>query len=82
VLLARAQRDEVLVMLGTTTPNDHGYTNSLIWSTRILATGIEQKYSVICSSRTSYYVLLKKSGFSFHLPDKRFEKADAEVVAA
>ena len=82
VLLTRAQRDEVLVMLGTTTPNDWGYTNSPFWSTRILATLIEQKYGAVYSSRTSYYVLFKKALFSFHLPGKQYEKADAEVVAA
>gem|GEM_PF-4098159 len=50
VLLTRVQRDEVLVMLKTTTPNDHGYTNSAFWSTRILATLIERKYGVAYSS--------------------------------
>jgi transposase len=82
VLLTGAQLNEVLAMLGTTTPNDHGYTNSPFWSTRILASLIEQKYNVVYSSRTSYYVMFKKSGFSFHLPGKQYEKADAEVVAA
>ncbi len=69
-------------LLGTTTPNDHGYTNSPFWSTRILASLIEQKYNVVYSSRTSYYVMFKKASFSFHLPGKQYEKADAEVVAA
>ena len=82
VLLTRAQRDEVLVMLETTTPNDHGYTNSPFWSTRILATLIEHKYGVAYSSRTSYYILFKEASFSFHLPGKQYEKADPEVVAA
>jgi transposase len=82
VLLTKAQRDEVLVMLKTTTPNNHGYSNSEFWSTRILATVIKRKYSVVYASRTSYYVLFKKASFSFHLPGKQYEKADAEVVAA
>ena len=82
VLITKAQRDEVLVMLKTTTPNNHGYSNSEFWSTRILATVIKRKYSVVYASRTSYYVLFKKASFSFHLPGKQYEKADAEVVAA
>ena len=82
MLLTGAQQNEVLVMLGSTTPNDHGHTNSPFWSTRILATLIDQKYSVVYSSRTSYYVLFKKASFSFHLPGKQYEKADAEVVVA
>jgi len=82
VLLTGSQCDEVTATLMTTTPNDHGYTNSPFWSTRILATLIEHKYSVIYSSRTSYYVLFKKALFSFHLPGKQSEKADAKVVAA
>ena len=82
VLLAKAQRDEVLVMLETTTPNDHGYTNSPYWSARILASVIKRKYNVAYSSLTSYYILFKKASFSFHLPGKQYEKADAEVVAA
>ena len=81
VLLTRTQRDEVTAMLKTTTPNDWGYTNSLIWSTRILATVIKRKYGVVYSFRTSYYVLFKKSEFSFHLPGKQYGKADASVVA-
>ncbi len=82
VLLTGSQCDEVIATLMTTTPNDHGYTNSPFWSTRILATLIEHKYSVVYSSRTSYYLLFKKASFSFHLPGKQYEKADAEVVAA
>ena len=82
VLLTRPQRDEMAAMLKTTTPNDHGYSNSPFWSTRILATVIKRKYGVVYSSRTSYYVLFRKSEFSFHLPGKRYEKADPEVVAA
>ena len=81
VLLTKPQRGEVAAMLRTTTPNDHGYTNSPFWSTRILASVIKSKFGVIYSSRTSYYVLFKKSSFSFHLPGKRYEKADAQVVA-
>lgn len=81
VLLTRAQRNEVIVMLKTTTPNDHGYTNSPFWSTRILAAVIKSKFGVIYSSRTSYYVLFRKASFSFHLPGRRYEKADATVVA-
>ena len=46
VLLTKSQRDEVAVLLNTTTPNDHGYTNSPFWSTRILATVIKRKYNV------------------------------------
>lgn len=81
-LLTNAQRDEVAAMLKTTTPNDHGYSNSPFWSTRILTTVIKRKYGVVYSSRTSYYVLSRKSEFSLHLPGKRYEKADPEVVAA
>ncbi|MCL5076782.1 MAG: IS630 family transposase [Actinobacteria bacterium] len=81
VLLAKLQRDEVAVMLKTTTPNDHGYSNSEFWSTRILATVIKGKYGVAYASRTSYYILFKKASFSLHLPDKQYEKADPEIVA-
>ena len=81
VILTKPQRDEVATMLKTTTPNDHGYTTSPFWSTRILATVIKSKYGVVYASRTSYYVLFKKSEFSFHLPGKQYEKADPEVVA-
>ena len=56
VLLTKPQRDEVAVMLETTTPNDHGY-NSPFWSTRILASVIKGKYGVVFSSRTSYCLL-------------------------
>ena len=81
VVLTRAQCDEVIATLMTTTPNDHGYTNSAFWSTRILATVIKRQYGVVYASRTSYYVLFKKASFSFHLPGKKYEKADPKVVA-
>lgn len=82
VLLTKPQRIEVLNMLHTTTPNDHGYSQSPFWSTRILATVIERTYGVTFASRTSYYVLFKESSFTFHLPGKQYEKADASKVAA
>lgn len=82
VLLTKSQRDEVLSMLASSTPNDWGYTSSPFWSTRILGSVIEERYGVVYSSRTSYYLLFKKASFSFHLPGKQYEKADAEVVAA
>ena len=81
VLLTKPQRDEVLSMLDTSTPNDWGYTDSPLWSTRILAEVIEERYSVVYSSRTSYYLLFKKAFFSFHLPGKRYEKSHPKVVA-
>ena len=82
MLLTGTQRDEVLVMLGTTAPNDRGYTSSPFWSTRILGSVIEERCGVVYSSRTSYYRLFKKASFSFWVPGKQYEKADARVVAA
>ena len=82
VVLSRAQRDEVLVMLKGTTPNDHGYSNSPFWTTRVLASVIKHDYGVVYASRTSYYLLFKKSSFSFHLPGKQYEKSDPLAVEA
>ncbi|CAG4899944.1 IS630 family transposase [Acidithrix sp. C25] len=81
VLLSKSQRDEVAIMLTTTTPNDHGYSSSPFWSTRILATVLKRRYGVLYASRTSYYVLFRESKFSFHLPGKQYEKADPQAVA-
>ncbi len=82
VVLTRAQCDEVIATIMTTTPNDHGYTNSAFWSTRILATVIKRKYGMVYASKTtSYYVLLKKASFSFWLPGKRYEKGDPQTAA-
>ena len=81
VLLTKSQRDEVLSMLASSTPNDWGYISSPFWSTRILGSVIEERYGVVYSSRTSYYLLFKKASFSFHLPGRKYEKADPQVVA-
>ena len=76
VLLTPSQRRDVLKMLQSTTPNDHGYTNSPFWSTTILARIIEQEYGVVYASRTSYYLLFRESKFTFHMPGRQYEKAD------
>ncbi len=57
VLLTKSQREEVLSMLASSTPNDWGWP---FWSTRILRSVIEERYGVVYSSRTSYYLLFEK----------------------
>lgn len=80
VLLTKKERDAVSTMLRTSTPNDHGYSDSPFWSTRILAAVIELKYRVRFASKTSYYLLFREATFTFHLPGKKYEKADAAAV--
>jgi len=81
VLLSKSQRDEVNIMLTTTTPNDHGYSNSPFWSKRILATVLKRRYGVLSASRIRSYLLFRTSKFSFHLLGKQDEKADPQAVA-
>ena len=80
VNFTKVQRNEVIATLMATTQNDHGHTNSGFWSKRILATVMTDSYGVVYAPLTCYLCPLQKASFSFHLPDKKYLKADPKVV--
>lgn len=78
-LLTKKQLKEIVLLLKTTHPGDHGY-QSPFWTTGILAGVIEEKYKVHYSSKTSYYIIFRKSKFSFHKPGQVSSKRDEQQV--
>lgn len=80
-LLTKAQREEILVFLSQTTPEDHGY-ESVFWTTAILAHLIKLKYGVVYKSKRPFYLLFEEAKFSFHKPGSVYEKRDEAKVKA
>lgn len=78
-LLTKKQLKEVIQILKTSFPTDHGYQTPF-WSTSILAALITQQYAVTYSSKTSYYLIFRKSRFSFHKPGQVSSKRDEAAV--
>ena len=81
LLLVRAQRDEVLSYLESTTPKDHGYEVDF-WSTSVLGHLIKEKYGVSYKSKRPFYLLFEEAKYSFHKPGKVYEKRDETKVEA
>lgn len=78
-LLTKKQRQAVIATLTTKTPDEAGYYGEG-WTTNMLGDFIERRYHVRYKSRTSYYLLFKDARFTFHKPDKQYEKHDEEEV--
>jgi transposase len=80
-LLTKAQREEIITLLTTTSPQDHGYESGF-WSTAILGDLIQVKYQVAYKTKKPFYLLFEDAKFSFHKPGQVYEKRDeAKVVA-
>lgn len=79
-LLTRRQRQEVLTLLKTKKPSETGYVGEG-WTTNMLGDWIERRYHVRYKSRTSYYLLFKDARFTYHKPERRYEKHDEAAVA-
>lgn len=78
-LLSRGQREELVNVLITTIPKDHGF-ESEFWSTSILGHLIKEKYGVAYKTKRPCYLLFEEAKFSFHKPGKVYEKRDEERV--
>jgi len=78
-LLTKRQRQEILAILQTKKPADLGYAGEG-WTTRMLGDYIKRRYNVEYKSRTSYYLLFREARFTYHKPEKRYEKYDEEKV--
>ena len=78
-LLTSKQRSEILTLLATTTPQDHGYQVEF-WSAAVLAHLIQEKYQVAYKSKKPFYLLFEEAKFSFHKPGKVYEKRDESKV--
>jgi len=78
-LLKKAEREEIINILNTSTPLDHGYENNF-WGAAILADLIEKKYNVKYKSKKPYYILFKESKYSFRKPEKVYERRSQEEI--
>jgi transposase len=79
-LLTREQRDETLDALKNKKPSDFGYGTDF-WTTNILAYHIKKEYAVDYKSKTSIRLLFKKAEFSYHKPEKKYQRRDEKEVA-
>lgn len=79
-LLTRKQIIEIKKILKEKdAPLRLGY-GSKFWTTAILADYIEKTYRARYKSKTSYYLIFKRVKFTYHKPDRVYEKHDEEKV--
>jgi transposase len=78
-LLTKKQRQHVITLLTAKKPGAAGYVGAG-WTTNMLGDYIERHYNVRYKSRTSYYLLFKDAKFTYHKPEKRYEKHDEAAV--
>lgn len=79
-LLTRNQREEVIALLKAKTPKEVGYSHEH-WTSGLLADYIEAKYGVRYKSKTSLYVIFRKSSFTYHKPGRKYHLRDEQEVA-
>lgn len=79
-LLTRKQIIEIKKILKEKdAPLRLGY-GSKFWTTATLADYIERTYGVRYRSKTSYYLIFKRVKFTYHKPDRVYEKHDEQKV--
>ena len=78
-ILTRPQRDAVLDMLKNKKPSDYDYESDF-WTTSILAMYLKKEYGVTYKSKTSLYLIFREAKFSYHKPDKKYQRRDEEEV--
>lgn len=78
-LLTKSQRDEIAVMLHTKTPRNYGWDWDY-WTPSILGKLILELYCVKYKSKTSLYLIFKRSKFTCHKPDKVYSKRNQEAI--
>jgi len=78
-ILTKIELSEITLTLQTQTPKELNYLSDY-WTTSILGRYIEEKYNAVYKSRTSYYLLFKKSKLTFHKPGKVYKNHDEAAV--
>lgn len=80
-LLTKKQREEILAILKTKTPNEcDPYYNSDYWTTSIVAEYIKQTCDVAYKSKTSVYLIFKQAKFTYHKPGRVSERRNEQEV--
>lgn len=84
-LLTQTQKNEITKFLTTMAPKDFqvefGY-ETMHWNVPVLADLIKRKYNIEYKSKTSLYIIFKEAKFSYHKPDKQYEKRNQAVIDA
>lgn len=82
-ILTKPQREQVVANLRSGQPRNliPGCVDEH-WSTYWLGRYIHETFGKQYKSKTSHYLLFREAKLSFHLPGKRYEKADVEKTAA
>ena len=82
-VLSRTERERVVAVLQTKQPCDAMLgCDDEHWSTYWLGRYIHEAFGKQYKSKTSHYLLFREAKLSFHLPGKRYEKADEVKTAA
>ena len=80
-LLTKRERAEIAEMLNTQTPRDYGWEWDY-WTPTILGHVILEKHAVKYKSKTSIRLLFKEAKFTYHKPEKRYERRDQAKIDA
>lgn len=82
-VLTRAERTDVIATLQGKQPKDViDSCGDEYWSTYWLGRYIETLTGKRYKSKTSHHLLFREARLSFHLPGRRYERADAEKIDA
>ncbi len=84
-ILTKAQKSEIANIVKTKSPKDfkdeYGYELNY-WNVPVLADLIKQKYNVQYKSKTSLYLIFEEAKFSYHKPEKQYEKRNQAAIEA
>ena len=78
-LLTKQQREEIYTMLYSQTPKDYGRYHTY-WTPSILGDVILERYGVKYKSKSSMHLIFKQSKFTYHKPEKIYEKRNEELI--
>jgi len=78
-LLTKNQRAEITQILHTKTPRNYGWDWDY-WTPSILGKLILELYCVKYKSKSSVHLIFKQSNFTFHKPEKIYQKRNQEVI--
>ena len=78
-LLTQKERASILDIIKSTKPADYGYELNY-WTTNILAYHIKKNYDVQYKSKTSVRIFFKEAKFSYHKPDKTYQRRNEDEV--
>lgn len=80
-LLTKREREKILQIIRTKTPNECGaYYNSDYWTTGLVGEYIRRTYKVAYKSKTSIYLIFRQAKFTYHKPSRVYERRNEQEV--